>query len=122
MEMVSSKLFTYFLARELIFDRPVNAQGERVSPSELSDHRQSHRFFGPACICPAIAPASRNGGTGFIETAIFVATSGPYVGQYIAACARGRCGYLGELISESLSLPLELILTCQFISKRSTTS
>ena|SRR5271170_3587759 len=75
-------------------NRPLNARGERIPPSDLSDHRSSHRFLGPCCICPLLRPAVQ--GCTFVEAAIFMATHGRLAGQYLAVCARGRCGYIGE--------------------------
>jgi hypothetical protein len=36
-------------------------------------------------------------GTTYTEAAIFVSTQGPFMGEYIAACASDSCGYLGKL-------------------------
>ena len=89
-----SQLLFYSTYR--ITNRPVNTDGERIPPSALSEHRLSHRFLGPCCLCPVITPAPRGGWPEFIEAAILMATGGRLSGQYIAACARGRCGYIGE--------------------------
>jgi hypothetical protein len=32
----------------------------------------------------------------FIEAAIYKASEGEYGGQYVAACAKNKCGYIGE--------------------------
>jgi hypothetical protein len=72
--------------------RPTNDAGERVPPSELGDHRLSHRFLGPCCICPILT----NGEVTFTEAAIFMETSGRRAGQYLARCARDSCGYLSK--------------------------
>ena len=72
--------------------RPVNDVGQRVTPSDLTDHRMSHRFLGPCCICPAII----EGRTEFSEAAFVMLMSGPRVGQYVARCASGECKYVGE--------------------------
>ena len=76
-------------------DRPVNDVGERVTPSDLDNHRLSHRFLGPCCICPAI----NNEHVAFTETAITVVLFGRRAGQYVARCATGGCGYLGESLT-----------------------
>jgi hypothetical protein len=73
-------------------DRPVNDRGERVTPSDLREHRMSHRFLGPCCICPAIT----EGRNEFTEAAFVMLTSGPRVGHYVARCASGECKYIGE--------------------------
>lgn len=74
--------------------RPVR-DTERVVPSELEEHRKSHQFLGPCCLCPLFEPQGR---PIFTEAAIFIATSGPFAGEYIAKCAKGDCGYLGQVL------------------------
>jgi hypothetical protein len=32
----------------------------------------------------------------FVEAAMYLATAGPFAGQYLIGCARDKCGYLGE--------------------------
>lgn len=71
--------------------RPLTAQGERVTPSDLRDHRLSNRFLGPCCVCPIIA----EGQPAFTEAAIFVVLSGRFAGEYVTECAQNRCGYFG---------------------------
>jgi len=73
------------------FNRPTNDLGERVPPSDFGEHRRLHRICGPGCLCPL----KEQTGT-FTEAAIYVPTQGRYAGQYVAACARGTCGYFGE--------------------------
>jgi hypothetical protein len=85
-----TSLFTTWLTRDL--DRPVNAVGERVTPSDLAAHRLTHRFLGPCCICPAII----EGGTAFTEAAFVMTLSGRRFGQYVARCANGTCKYFSE--------------------------
>lgn len=75
--------------------RPVNDVGERVTPSNLTDHRISHRFLGPCCICPAII----EGRTEFTEASFAMLISGRRAGQYVARCASGECKYIGELLA-----------------------
>jgi hypothetical protein len=31
-----------------------------------------------------------------VESAMYVATIGPLAGQYVAGCAKEKCGYLGK--------------------------
>jgi hypothetical protein len=81
----------------LIFYRPVDNHG-RVVPSSLREYRRSHEFLGPCCLCPLFA---RNAETRvFTEAAMFVAPSGQFSGEYVAQCAKGECGYLGQLAFE----------------------
>lgn len=79
--------------------RPVNDAGRRVTPSELSDHRVTHDFLGPCCLCAV--PTDEEGGVNrFVETLMYMSTSpGDYQGEYVARCAHGGCGFLGEFIS-----------------------
>ena len=75
--------------------RPVTETGERVPPSDLLDHRRTHDFRGPCCLCASldssILPAA------YTEASIFVAIVGPCIGKYVAACATGQCRYWGKL-------------------------
>lgn len=83
---------SFMVLTDLPHDRPVNDAGERVAPSDLGDHRSSHRFLGPCCMCPAVIEEQ----TGFTEAAIVMTVSGRRAGQYVARCAKGRCRYFGE--------------------------
>ena len=93
MEMVHASLLIrnklYIVGR---IERPTTAQGERITPSDLRDHRRSHKFLGPCCVCPLIADDQ----TAFKEAAIFAVASGRFVGEYVAECAESRCGYFGK--------------------------
>lgn len=80
--------------------------GEQVAPSDLRDHRLSHRFLGPGCLCPLKTESRPT----FTEAAIFVARSGSFAGQYVAECARGDCGYFGKYIT-SMRLMYDDLLT-----------
>ncbi|KIM71884.1 hypothetical protein PILCRDRAFT_16633 [Piloderma croceum F 1598] len=66
--------------------------GSRVPPSDLLDYRVHYNFRAPCCLCIPNAH-----GCGFSETAIYVALSGPYAGEYVAGCASDTCGYLINL-------------------------
>jgi len=81
-------------------NRPVIDQ-KRVVPSELRDHRLSHRFLGPCCLCPLFAQNDR---AVFVEAAILIETSGPFSGRYIAKCAEEKCGYLGRSLYSKIAL------------------
>jgi len=72
--------------------RPTS-ENKRVTPTALYDHRQSHQFLGPCCLCPLFAQDGRGA---FVEAAILIETLGPHSGQYVAKCAQGQCGYLGQ--------------------------
>jgi hypothetical protein len=65
--------------------KPSTVDG-RVTPSALRKYRQSHRFLGPCCFCPLFNQDSRGA---FVEAAMFIETSGPFCGEYVAKCAKG---------------------------------
>lgn len=69
--------------------------GERVAPSDLEDHRHTHDFRGPCCLC-AVFDAS---GSVYTESVMFVAISGEFAGEYVAACAADSCNYLSKYYS-----------------------
>ena len=80
-------------------DRPVNDQGQRVTPSDLAVHRLSHQFLGPRCLCMlGNYPDSTHK-----EVVMVLLTQGPYGGEYVACCTMQRCGYFGELLETSIS-------------------
>jgi hypothetical protein len=64
----------------------------RVRPSELRDYRESHRLLGPCCLCPMID----GNGPDYVESAIYEVSLGLFRGEYVASCARERCGYVGK--------------------------
>jgi hypothetical protein len=72
--------------------RPVNECGARVTPSNLREYRGLYDFQGPTCMCASQGTADDGGA----EAAIFMSTMGDSVGEYVAACASGKCGYWGE--------------------------
>ena len=49
-------------------------------------------MLSPCCLCPL---ADENG-PDFVEAAIYMATIGPYIGQYVISCANDKRGYLGK--------------------------
>jgi hypothetical protein len=76
-----------------IFDLSlVNA---RVPPADLEEYRRCHKFVAPCCLCAFIDNVAMT------ESRIGVVgeASGENVGQYMAECARKRCGYSGEASS-----------------------
>jgi hypothetical protein len=72
-------------------ERPTSTEA-RIKPSEMQEHRTSHRMLGPCCLCPMIDMSKPD----FIESAIYIASNGEQAGQFVAACAKGKCGYFGE--------------------------
>jgi hypothetical protein len=76
-----------------------------VVPSSLQEYRTAHQFIGPCCLCPLFEPEGR---AIFTEAAIFIATFGPFAGEYVAKCAKGDCGYLGQFPCNSDATSLTL--------------
>jgi len=74
----------------LITDRP--SPNGHVIPSDLWEHRRTHHFLGPNCLCPVLDQLLPD----FVESTIYVPISGPWAGLYMAACTRERCAYPGE--------------------------
>jgi len=58
----------------------------------MQDHRISHRMLGPCCLCPMMDESNPD----FVEAAIYKASNGDQMGEYIAACAKDKCGYVGK--------------------------
>ena len=69
----------------------------RIQPSDLREHRRTHRLLGPNCLCPVLEAAEPD----FVESTIYVPTSGPWLGLYVATCARERCAYVGKCLVTS---------------------
>ena len=63
-----------------------------ITPSQLWSHRISHCMLGPCCFCPLADPYAPD----FVESAIYRRTESPYMGEWVATCARNKCGYFGE--------------------------
>ena len=74
--------------------RPVEGN-KRVRPDALHDYRKTNQFLGPCCLCPLLMPLSRE--SHFTEAAMYIPIFGRYAGEYVAECAKSRCGYLGQL-------------------------
>jgi hypothetical protein len=85
--------------------RPVSG-GVRIPPSGLRHYRATHQYLGPGCLCPLLEPLSQE--PAFTEAAIYLTTNGRYQGEYVAECAKSRCGYLGQsrfpLLKQALNL------------------
>lgn len=73
--------------------RPVQGK-KRMAPDAFRDHRETHQFLGPCCLCPLLEP--RKVEPHFTEAAIYVSAFGRYAGEYVAECAKSQCGYLGR--------------------------
>lgn len=56
----------------------------RIKLSELHEHRQTHCVLGLSCLCPLLEAGLLN----FVESTIYVPTSGPWAGLYVATCTR----------------------------------
>lgn len=71
--------------------RPASVQENRVTPDAILDYRISHKLRCPSCLC-----AASDIDTAYTESAIYKSTHGTYSGEYLVACAAGRCGYLSR--------------------------
>lgn len=60
-----------------------------IHPSQFINYRAVHEFRGPCCLCAS------DGGDSYTESAVYLALSGQYDGEYVAGCASDRCGYFG---------------------------
>ncbi|KAF6751821.1 hypothetical protein DFP72DRAFT_1070857 [Ephemerocybe angulata] len=75
------------------------ATGRHLPPDELQDHRRTHKFRAPCCLCSLLDDVP------YVEAEIAVVESLPLPhadreqnrtvmhGEYVAACATNRCGY-----------------------------
>ncbi|KAH6890792.1 hypothetical protein BKA70DRAFT_1441694 [Coprinopsis sp. MPI-PUGE-AT-0042] len=77
---------------------PANPEtGERIPPSELESHRQTHHFLAPCCLCAIELNET------YVESRIglVLVPSGAHGsfmnGEYIAECALRKCGYFVPL-------------------------
>ena len=66
---------------------------ERIKPENLETYRVSHQMLGPCCFCPLVDPNALD----FVESAMYRATDGKFLGQFVATCARNICSYIGGL-------------------------
>ena len=73
-------------------DSRPSTRDSRIKPSDLREHRQTHCILAPCCLCPLLEAGLPN----FVESVIYLPTSGPWAGLYVAACARERCAYIGK--------------------------
>jgi len=60
-------------------------------PEGLSNYRASHHFRNPCCLCAALSDNDV-----YTEAAIFRAFEGEFIGEFMAGCAEGTCGYLSK--------------------------
>ena len=89
-----------------LFLRPVNEDFQRVTPSALIDHRKTHIFQAPSCLC-----AFGSSDNSYIECAIYVAPDGPFFNEYVAGCRNDHCGYIGTLSFSFVYVSLQVYLT-----------
>ena len=88
------------------FHRPVR-ECARVTPEGLRQYREAHQYLGPGCLCPLFEQISN--GLAFTEAAIYITTVEPYKGEYVAGCAKSRCGYLGQSPFSQTSLTVRVL-------------
>lgn len=114
----SCSLIIVYPAVAYVLSRPMDEQGSRVDTEALLDYRTSHKFRGPSCLCASYEYIRVN--TPYTESAIYMSTHGPYSGEYLIACAAGRCGYLSRsnvfvsIILEALIEVLQVFLDRMF--------
>ena len=77
-----------------------------VHTADLREHRRQYQLLGPGCLCPLLVRLEEE--PGFIEAAIYMPVFGCYGGEYVAACARNCCGYVGQSSSSYRSTPQSL--------------
>ncbi|KAH6891955.1 hypothetical protein BKA70DRAFT_1233750 [Coprinopsis sp. MPI-PUGE-AT-0042] len=69
--------------------------GRRVPPSDLEDHRRTHRFRAPSCLCAYLDREHyTESSIGVVHVPMKLASASSLNGEYTAECATGRCGYL----------------------------
>lgn len=64
----------------------------RKHPDLFRSLRETTVMLGPCCLCPLLDES----GPDYVEAAMYMATVGPYAGQYVIGCANDQCGYLGQ--------------------------
>ena len=68
-------------------DRPaLSDPNNRVPVHRFDNYKATHEFRSPGCLCPVLNGTMDN------ESVVFEASGG----EYIAVCAKGICGYVGE--------------------------
>jgi len=81
-----------------------------MAPARLRKYHEVHQYLGPGCLCPLLEPLGEE--PVFTEAAIYLTTFGCYEGEYVAECAKARCGYLGQspfsLLKKVSTYPLTL--------------
>jgi hypothetical protein len=73
-----------------------------MTPEGLHQYRQAHQYLAPGCLCPLFEPISSR--PAFTEAAIYITRVEPYKSEYVAGCAKSRCGYLGQYLFSQASL------------------
>jgi len=67
----------------------------RVPPDRWPELRRKQKFRGPNCLCPLLRTTNEE--PPLTEAQIVLKESGDHIGEFIAECPNGRCGYLGRL-------------------------
>jgi hypothetical protein len=85
--------------------RPIDEHNEHVPLYNFDAYRQARDFDNPCCLCAC----ERKKVT---PTIIYVATTGPYRGFWVASCAQKSCGYFGTQFTPTLTaMTLTKLLT-----------
>ena len=103
---------TVFAHHAVLNHRPAHMP-VRIAPDALRQYQSTNNMLGPCCLCPLINPMGPN----FVETMIYLTTSGMYAGEYVASCTKDDCSYLGEFCClPTMRLVLNLIMLITSIS------
>ena len=73
----------------------------RKHPDMFRALRETTRMLGPCCLCPLL---DKNG-PDYVKAMMYMATVGPYTGQYVISCASDKCGYFGKSSIWSCRIP-----------------
>ncbi|KAJ3517390.1 hypothetical protein NMY22_g13978 [Coprinellus aureogranulatus] len=95
---------------------PCFTDGRRVPPDELEQHRREYYFRAPCCLC-----ASTTDNTTLYAESTFqllesvnpvhdIPRNRPFIGEYIAECATGTCGYF--VLMERFYAKKTLLVKC----------
>ncbi|KAH6887787.1 hypothetical protein BKA70DRAFT_1443451 [Coprinopsis sp. MPI-PUGE-AT-0042] len=75
---------------------PSDNNGQRIPPDELDDYTRSHYFMPPNCLCAYVEGTKYSRcHIGLVEVAVArqECELREFVGEYVATCRQGSCGY-----------------------------
>lgn len=76
---------------KLVSDRPKNKEfnGGRLPVCYFAGYRATHHLVFPCCLCAKFLGD-------VTESAVYIASTGPYRGFWVASCAQDLCDFTGE--------------------------